>query len=497
LSNIRVTYSGLIAFIVGIIGVVTGILFITIVTRRLNPEDLGLWTLIGSLVSYVVIVEPVISYWTSRQIARGEHVGKTALFTSGSFSCGAIIVYSIISFLVAFALKVDFFVLILASALVPLSFINNTLNGIALSYKPQSISYGIVIFEISKLPLGFLLVYLLDLGIIGAILATIMASIAKMIILFIMTRKQLFNTIKYQVIKLWLKLSWIPLYNSLSGLIFTLDVLIYSLITNSLIGLAFWGVAGAVSNIVGHSGQISQALYPKLLASAKKEFAEENLKRLMFFAIPILSASIVFAKPALHMLNPLYINGIYIVYFLAFRTLIYVIMNVFYNILGAYENIDTDKQASFSQYLKSNLFFLPTLNYILSGSYVTILALFLILSKGMNLTEEYNITIWSFILLAVTIPFMIYGLVSVKRQCQILFPYHSVTKFSFIALIASIITHLIMQRTLVYNPSIYDFVPQLIPIVILGGVIYFGLAYAIDRSARDLFKLVLKEIRKK
>ena len=41
-----------------------------------------------------------------------------------------------------------------------------------------------------------------------------------------------------------------------------------------------------------------------------------------------------------------------------------------------------------------------------------------------------------------------------------------------------------------------QFVPQLIPIMILGALMYFGLTYVIDESTRELFKLIVNEIKK-
>ena len=60
MGSIRVTYSGLIGFIISLIGVVTGTIFVIIVTRQLSPEDFGLWTLVGSIVSYVIIINPIV-----------------------------------------------------------------------------------------------------------------------------------------------------------------------------------------------------------------------------------------------------------------------------------------------------------------------------------------------------------------------------------------------------------------------------------------------------
>ena len=84
MSNIRVTYSGLIAFVVGLSSVLTGLIFTLIVTRRFSPEEFGLWGLIGSIVAYFLISEVTISFWATRHTARGEKVGKTAILSRRS-----------------------------------------------------------------------------------------------------------------------------------------------------------------------------------------------------------------------------------------------------------------------------------------------------------------------------------------------------------------------------------------------------------------------------
>jgi len=80
MSGIRVTYSGLISFFVGLTSVFTGIIFVLIVTRQLTPEEFGTWNLMGGLIIYVIIIEPITAYWVTREIARGKETGKTAVF---------------------------------------------------------------------------------------------------------------------------------------------------------------------------------------------------------------------------------------------------------------------------------------------------------------------------------------------------------------------------------------------------------------------------------
>ena len=77
--------SGLIGLAIGLSTVITGLIFILIVTRSLTQEELGTWGLIGGLITYVVILEPMISYWSTREIARDINSGKTEVISSGVF----------------------------------------------------------------------------------------------------------------------------------------------------------------------------------------------------------------------------------------------------------------------------------------------------------------------------------------------------------------------------------------------------------------------------
>lgn len=495
MSNVRVTYSGFIAFIVSILSVLTGTIFVVMVTRKLSPDDLGLWTLIGSLTSYVLIVRPIISFWSTREIARGEKVEKTALATSGLFSTIGTTVYFGIAISISAYLGVELFVLLIASALIPLQFINDILASIALSKKPQTISYSLLVFESSKIPIGIFFVVFLQLEIVGVLLTIILATAIKQILFWIWLAQHIRGEIKLHYVKYWLKMSWLTMYGSGSRLIRSLDVLIYPLLTGSLIGLAYWAVSQTVAQISSYSERVNQGLYPKLLADGKKEFAEINFKRIMFVAIPLLATSIIFAKPALHVLNPLYIDGVYIAIILSFRSFIFLITDICFNIIGAYETVDINQNASFKQYLKSKLFVLPTINYISHGLYVTVLTLFLFSMNDFSSKEADIVTIWSLIYFIITLPMMIYGLNSISKKHKIQIPALGIAKFTGITVIVSGIIFFISEQTLVYVESIYEFLPQFIPLVILGGVMYFGIMYVIDKDTRKLYKSILREIK--
>ncbi|SVC96365.1 uncharacterized protein METZ01_LOCUS349219, partial [marine metagenome] len=146
MSDIRVTYSGLINFIVGILIIFTGLIFILIVTRTVTPQEFGTWNLINNLVFYVVVVEPFISFWVTRETARDERTGTTAVLSSGMFSVVLIFAYIILANFLGFQTDANQQILLLGAVLVPLVFVNYTLTGINLGWKPQAIGYSTICF---------------------------------------------------------------------------------------------------------------------------------------------------------------------------------------------------------------------------------------------------------------------------------------------------------------------------------------------------------------
>lgn len=497
LSNIRVTYSGLIAFVVSFASVITGTFFVIIVTRRLTPDEFGTWTLVNSMLFYVLILEPIISYWSSRQIARGEKVGKTAVFTGSLFSTGGFAIFAIMMIFVSYHFGASLNILLLATALVPLNIINGVLGSISLGYKPHFVSYGLFAFETSKPPVGFVFVYLLHLGIIGAFLTVILSSVIRTIILVIATRNIIVGKIEKQTIKFWLKMSWLVTYQNIAGIIFRLDVLLVSFAFHSLSILAFWGASQTIGYVVLNAGNIAQALYSKLLATGQKVHAEDTLTRTIFFAISITATCLVFAKPALHVLNPLYDGAVYSVWFVTLASLFSTIKTVNYGILTSYETVDLSQQASFRAYVKSKLFFVPTLNYISYVSYVALLALFLFIIRDPQMSQLFIVSIWSLILLATTIPITVYTAIIAKKQHNVNFQYSSITRYTLVAVFSSLIVFFISDGVLEYPENIFEFIIQVIPFILVGAFLYFGINYLIDTSTKNLFRSIVKEMIKK
>lgn len=496
MSDVRVTYSGLIGLLVTAIGAFTGLLFLIVVTRKLSPDDFALWILILPLLSYVTVIQPIIDFWVTRQIARGEEIGKTSVFTSGIFGIGGTLAYFVIIILVSSTLKINFDILLLSSILVPIYFLNSNLSAICVGFKPQGSSFGQLALQISKVPIGFILVYSLNMGIEGAIITLILAESVRLIFLTIIGRNKILGRIKAEIIKFWFRLSWFTLFQASTGAIRNLDVLIFSFITGSITGLAYWGAAKIVGDRIGQIGVLSIGLYPKLLAKGKKEFAEENLKIILYFGIPILAGAIIFAKPFLHILNPLYIDSINILIILSIRSILAVLVKTLIKIIQGYETVDLDTKASAGVYLKSKLFLVFLFNHISNLSYLIALFIILFLFKDtFNLIEQ--LTAWSLIFLIPLVPFFVYLIKEVKDSYGINFPYVHSIKISGIALISSLVVFYISEFTLIYSESIWEFLPQFIPLILLGSIMFFGISFILDNFSRKFLSSVFRGVLRK
>ncbi|MGH1522500.1 MAG: hypothetical protein ACRBB2_09170 [Nitrosopumilus sp.] len=496
MSGIRVTYSGFITFVIGISTIVTGLIFTLIITRELSAEELGIWTLIGGLLVYAVVIEPVISYWTTREIARGGKSAKTALISSSILSTVGISIYLIAVFVVSFETEIDSNVLYFGIILIPITFINRTLSAINYGWKAHTASYGILGFEISKIPLGFLFVYQFDMGVFGAILALTLAYVGSSIILGIFAREKIHEALNFSFVKKWFRLFWISLFPQITNFILKLDVLIFTILTGSVIGLAYYTVSITIGSLVIQSAGISRAVYPKLLSENKIEILQENLTRVFYFAFPLTAISLVFMKPALYALNPIYDVAATVVLFMTLKMFTTNIFSIFYQALLGIEKVDVDERSTFRDYAKSKLFLLPTINIIRSIVYISGLTT-LLLTIGTEFSDLDLVILWTIIALVTEIPFTLYSYLLVRRSFQLRFNVKAILKYIFSTIVVFLPMYFITNEYLYYTVSIFEFLPQLIIFVGTSIGLYLITTYLVDEKTRELLKMIINEISNK
>ena len=493
MSSIRAGYVGSISFSLGIIRLVLGLIFITIVTRLLTPEEFGTWTLIGGLLVYVLILHFIETYWLTRETARNIESGKTAIFTGGIFSTIGIIAYLLIVILVFDNSEIDTNVLLFGIILVPANFFYSILSAINYGWKPQSQSYGLILTDIIKIPTVLLFIYFLDFGVNGVIISSFLGIIGSVFLHLFYARERLKNHLDFSFLKKWFKLSWLTIYPPITGLIFSLDVTIFTIISGSTEGLGYYGAALVIGSLVGYGGLIFSAIYPKLLGSKDTDFLQNSISRLLYILIPLCTIIIIFAKPALYVLNPLYIILYPAAILLALRFFSFTIFDTCNYILRGIDKVDTNESSSFKDYVKSKLFFVPTLQLVQYSIYAISLTIVLLInSSGQHAELIYY---WAIISLGTQIPFTVYICIMVRGILPLKIEWLKICKFIVSSLIFIPMLY-VFDYFIDYTLGIFSFVPYLLFFMGIGVTSYIVITYVIDSESRLFIKSIINELKK-
>jgi len=494
--TIRVLYSGLFFFVVGIITILTGLAFMLIVTRSLNQQEFGTWTLINGLIFYITLIQPITSYWIIRETARAENSAKTGIISTGIFSTIGISLFIVLSFFVSEQTDASREVLYFAAILIPVFFLNDVLLSVNMGFKPQIASLGKFFLEISKIPLAIIFVYFLDFGVQGVILAVTFAYIPSIILLGYSAREKISGRIKLEFIKKWIKYSWLPLYPGIYSLLRNLDVLIFTLISGSTFGLAYYGAALSVSSLVMQSTSISSAVYPKLLSENSSDYLQDTITKMLYFAIPLFAISITFARPGLFTLNPLYEIAFPLVILMTMKFTFMTFSRSFENFLKGIEKVDQNPKSTFKNYALSKLFTIPTFRLIQNLIYLILLAFILTLLSSDH--SEFELLIyWAMLGLLSVIPITIYLIILVKNNFKIELNFIPVLKYLIISVLVFVPLFIISEKYLEYDNEIVKFLPNLLIYVIIGIVLYAILTYVIDSKTKKFYNSIINEIIKK
>ena len=491
MDDIRVTYSGLLGFAVAMGGMVAGLAFTIIVTRQLSPEEFGVWAVIGSMTSYSTAAELVISYWTTRQVARGKPVGKTSMVSTSMFAGGSIPIYLMSIYLFTSIEPAFFDAMLLGALLVPVLFVEYTLSGVNMGHRPHGVSVAMAAFQATKIPAGLALVFFLGLGLEGAILAVFAAHLVDIVVQLRYARPRLAVRLDFAYLWGWIRQSWMPLYGRIPAVLYTLDILLYTMITGSVVGAAYYAAALAAAKVVGRTNQVSQALYPKLLAKGNRDHISENFTLLMYFAIPLLVLSVLFSRHAMYLLNPEYVVAWVAGALLAVAMFLHVLMNFARNVLRGIEDVDLEERPSYSALLKSKLFLVATIDIVYYIVYLVALAVSLYIFRDMP--EPMLVMVWSSVMLAVSGPFLLYFALLVRRHSPFR-PSGNILRYVGGAAGMAAVFFATHDTVAVFDISIYSYLPGLLSELAICCLTYLGITYVIDRKIRLLFGRVISEI---
>ncbi len=496
MSEIRTTYSGLISVSFGLTRIFVGLLFMIIITRTLVAEELGTWALITSLLFYGMILDPIIAYWATRETARKIDTGKTAILGEGILSIGGIGIYIIAAIIIGPQTNADHTTLIFAIILIPVMYLNKVLSSINLGWKPHVLSISNFFADIAKIPLVLLLIYYFDMGVTGIIISFFIGWVIYDVILLWYAKEKIKNKIKKKFFQKWLKISWLPLYPRIAPLISRSDVIIFSIITGSVIGLAYYTAALVIAGLVGYASVFSLGIYGKLLGERNNNYLGHNITLQIYFMILLGGLSIIFADFGLFALNPIYKIASLIVIILTVRIFFQTLNNLFTQILTGIEEVDIKKESKFRDYIKSKLFVVPTIQLIQTALYIGILSFVLIFTNDSS-TQIELVIFWSIIALFIEIPLTIVLSILIKKSVNIKIEKSRIIKYIITAIIVFGIMLMVIDEYIQYNEKLIEFLPSLLIFVTLSALIYLIITVIIDSKIRNLMYAIIDEIKKR
>ena len=473
--------------------VFVGFAFVLIVVRNLTPEDFGTWSLLTTMLGHFLIADRVISFWTTRQIARNEQVGKTSVMSSLLFAFGLMPIYLALVFFVASQSNASLEPLILGSLLLIVFFLSRTISSINLGHKPHVDSYGLLVLELAKIPTALFFVYVLGFDINGVILSVLISYVVKIAVQYYYARPKLQNSLSFSVLRRWLKISWINLYASMGPALRHSDVLIYSVITGSVVGIAYHAAALMVVKIIHHSEAISKPLYPKLLGEGSQQIPQ-TIALQMYFAIPLLGIVLVFSKPAMHALNPIYDEVAIITIVLAFQMFFAEIRGIYKKILQGIDTVDIAKKPRFSSLLKSKIFYTHTMNNVRMGLQLVALGSVFYFMAHSGYSEIDIVFWWVLVVLIFEIPFTVNLAVRVRKYVTFQFPKTRIIKYLLSTVAFMGIFYLVSDHLIGYQNSIYEFLPGVIATFLICVGVYLSMTFVLDKKIRILFKTIINEI---
>jgi len=483
--RVRLRYVGLLSLVASIVAVGCGALFSLIVSRRLQPWELGEWRYISSVFTYFLIPLNILNFWTVRYVSRGFQVYSTVVLT------GLLVgVFASVSFHALSPLLVDRLehtVIVVASLQLFTMFVAGCIDSLALGFKPQVAQYGSMSFEIVKTVMAYFLILLLRMRLVGAFISVAFAFAVKAFIEFLMIRDAEWKRFNPGFLKDVIRLSWLPLYSTFVSSLASLDVIVITAILGETVSIGFWTAAFTIGNLPSIALSLSAGLYPHLLREVKVKDVELSTRLVYMLSTPITLGIILIAEPLLNILRPEYATVWVASSILAVNSYLLGISSISSTSLMGSEDIELRDKA-FKSYLGSVLFKLPSLNLARFTTYLVILVVFFSTFKPD--TVSATITLWAIIRLLVNLPFSLYVAYWSARRLKWSLPFKQMGKYLILSLFMVPPVLLVKPRSL--SVQAVNALLELAPSILLGASVYLSLLYVFDREFRSLVSGVLR-----
>jgi hypothetical protein len=348
---------------------------------------------------------------------------------------------------------------------------------------PHAIGYGLIVLQIARVILGYVLIVNFHLLLWGAVVANLAAYAPQIFYYLKLLAPELKQRIERQYIKEWLKGSLANIYNVVGNQI-AAYIFIMLFTYGGEGGRGELGAGATIVNVITYSSFLAYALYPKLLAERKSEDITTSLKMVLMFAIPLTVGAIALSDSYITILTDKYTDAGPVLIVLAIDAFVVVISSFFSTVLFGVENVDAGSRLSLRQLAKSRLFLVFSLPYL--HSLITIPTAFYLLSNyTRNQPFQAALYVSMINLVARFTAFLILYII-VRKMIKIHIPWKTITKYVLAAAVMGTILHVIPHPTRVLST---------LAETAIGGLIYLATVMAIDKETRTLPNFVWKELK--
>ena len=497
-KKIRLEYSGFIIFAAYMVSIVTGLIFQFMVARALyktytvgsvTRSEYDLWLNINDVVPYFMLMSSVLPFWIMRFVAKGKgEAAKTGIIANLTISAIATLVYLLLVSFITSALRISATYLpayfLMAIQIIELYSIA-VLEACLQAKVPQTIGYGMLVQQVCKVVLGYVLIIRLDQPLLGVVVTTIASFALQTVYYLKLLAPELKQRIEWGYVKEWLKGSVATIYNVVGGQIAAfIFIMLFEYGGTDARGIV--GAAAAVTTVITYSWFLAYALYPKLLAEKRREDITASLRMVLMFAIPMTVGAIALSNSFIVLLKPDYFFAGPVLIVLAIDAFITVLSNIFASVLFGFEKVDDNAKLSLRQLAKSRLWMAFSLPYVYSA--ITLPTTYYVLTNYAYNQPFYAALYVSIIGSSAHFAMLLIQYSIVRKMAKIAVPWRSVAKYALSAAVMGSVLYLIPHTTRL---------PMTLVETALGGIIYLALLMAIDKEARSLPSSIMREIKRR
>jgi len=491
-SRIGLRSTGLLVFAGRAISAFTGLLFTVMAAHWLVPATYGTWEVIVTLVTFSAWPVGIVSYWATRDVARGKMVGRTALPFGALLSSVGVVLYFGFTFVTYSRVGDVLLPFLLAALLVPLSYWSAVANAIVQGFRPGVYSYSLLISELAKLAVAFETLYVDRLGIEGVILALMASYLTQSLVSTYFVRLTTAETLSLSQVKRWSRLSWLPLFSYLPTALAVADTFVVAVGFGTVL-VGYYQVAFTVASVVGYSLWLAFSLYPLLLRGGSGNLPSVSMEFSMLFAIPMAAGCAILAGPIMSIFGSRYLPGTLGLAILACMFVFTTASGIVDQALLGTEKVDEEERPKFLSLLRSNLLFVPAANILYAVVYLASLYAVLAYATASGFSESATVASWACVQFAVTVLFMLVKARRARRYARLM-PGKSVLYYILASAIMAAVVYPISLGLASQGMSSLSYGIRLLGVGAVGVVVYFGAVYALDTKFRDMTRSVLRRI---